>query len=39
MRRTERAASMSEVRNVSTVVIENSELEKQLEKVYVQIGG
>jgi hypothetical protein len=32
MRRTECAANMSEVRNASNVVIENSELEKQIEK-------
>jgi len=32
MRRTERGASMSEVRKASNVVIENRELGKQLEK-------
>ena len=32
MRQTERAANMSEVRNASNVVIESSEMEKQLEK-------
>ena len=31
MRRTERAASMSEVRNASNVIIKSRELEKQLE--------